>query len=312
MTVRAVSRAAGSTRAGLFRPPRGSGCARGAGVCLLLTMGATLTGCRPEDVPPVASEVLREGVDLAIEDMRTFVTREGLRRALVEADTAEFVGETEVHMRPLRITFFDTDGSELSVITANSGIYYELTEDMNAEGSIIVLDRQDDQRLETERLRYSNAEDRLYGDVPFTLWSDGDRTMIQGSSFESDPGLDSVTVISPSGRAEQRIRQAPSPDSAAVPAGGEEAGAAPDSAAAADTGAVASDTGAVASDTGAVASDTGAVASDTGAVAPGDSATLADTTSTGQPPAPPDSAVRDTVGNDTTAVRRPGGARRFR
>ncbi len=150
--------------------------------------------------------------------MRTFVTREGIRRARIEADTAEFVGETEIHLRPVTMTFFDGDGRETTRVTANFGIYYELTEDMDAQGAVVALDRVDDQRLETERLRYVSAEDRLYSETAFTMYSDGGATVMRGASFESDPGLDSVRVMSPSGQTAQPLgAQAPSRPPAAAP-----------------------------------------------------------------------------------------------
>ncbi|MCG8468096.1 MAG: LPS export ABC transporter periplasmic protein LptC [Gemmatimonadetes bacterium] len=184
------------------------------------------TACRPEDGPPVASEILREGVDMAMVNMRTFITREGIRRARVEADTAEFIGESEIHLRPATLTFYAEDGTESTHITADYGIYYELTEDMTAEGSVVAIDRVDDQRLETERLRYVSVEDRLYGDTTFTMRSDGGRTEMRGSSFQSDPGLDSVTVMTPAGQTEQPQTTTPG-DTAAMPPGDSATGATP-------------------------------------------------------------------------------------
>jgi len=162
-------------------------------------------GCAPDEEPPVAVELLPEGVDLAILKMDTFLTRDGLRRARLKADTAEFVGETEteIHVRPLELTMYDTDGTEISVITADRGIYDETTGNMEAHGSIVVIDRRDDRRLETEELRYDAERDWLYGDAAFALYSDAGLTVMRGAAFDSDPGLDSVRVRSPSGQSER-------------------------------------------------------------------------------------------------------------
>ncbi len=200
-------------RAGASGPARRAG-SLAASVLLTLSLAA----CAPDESPPVAAEVLGEGVDMAMTRMRTFVTREGVRRARLEADTAEFMNETEIHMRPVTLTFFDQDGREATVVTADFGIFYETTEDMEAHGSIVALDRRDDQRLETERLRYVASRDRLFGDVPFTFWRDGGRTVVNGSAFESDPGMDSLTVLTPSGQSEQRGPRPVPPPPAARPA----------------------------------------------------------------------------------------------
>jgi len=215
-------------------------------VLVVLIAGAAaggLTGCAPDESPPVASDVMREGVDMVILGMETHLTRSGIRRARVRADTAEFVTENELHLRPVEVTFYDTDGREASVITATSGILFELTEDMEAHGSIVVLDRRDDQRLETERLRYLSDQDRLYGDVPFTMYTDGGATVVSGASFESDPGLDSLMVVDISGQSARPVAPPPAPPSGRVSG---------------DTAPVAIDSGSVVPDTAAAVRDTAA------------------------------------------------------
>ncbi len=230
----------------------------------LLAAVAVGGGCRPDESPPVATEVLREGVDWVMIDMDTNLTREGIRRAYLRADTAEWVTEGEIHMHPVELTFFDVDGREASVITADFGIFYENTEDMEASGSIVVLDRTEDRRLETEALRYVSAEDRLYGDRPFTLWEDGGRTELHGAAFESDPGLDSVRVRSPSGQSEQQAPAGPPPaaDTAGAPGTGRPTPTAPDTLESMTDTAGALDTAAVSADT-TVPVDTTAVPVDT-------------------------------------------------
>lgn len=193
---------------------------RRASLVSLLAGAAALAACRPEDSPPVATEVLREGVDMVMIEMDTYLTREGIRRARLRADTAEFVAEGEIHMRPVELTFYDVDGREASVITADFGTYYENSEDMDASGSIVVLDRREDRRLETEALRYVSADDRLYGDRAFTLWEDGGLTELHGAAFESDPGLDSVRVVSPSGQSERPPTPVRPPTADSTTAGG--------------------------------------------------------------------------------------------
>jgi len=256
---------------------------------LLLASALFAAGCRPDESPPVAGQALREGVDMVMYEMRTFVTREGIRHARIEADTAEFVGETEIHLRPLTMTFFAEDGSETTQVTADFGVYYELTEDMDAQGSVIALDRVDDQRLETERLRYVNADNRLYSETAFTMWSDGGRTVMRGTSFESDPGLDSVRVMTPSGRTEQPIGAsiAPAPSGAGDAAGTPPPDAPPPVSSAVSAGppTASADTSADARASG-VPPDTSVAVPDTSSIAPDTSVTAPDTSGTRPPGIP--------------------------
>ena len=155
--------------------------------------------CGSGDGPPTASEPLPEGVDTAVQGMRTFVTRDGIRRAVVEADTAEWREGNEIHLRRMTLTFFDPNGLESTEVTAEFGIFYQLSGDLDAERQVVVEDRVDGQRLDTERLEYRNLEGRLYGDTAFRLFRGVEGLTLEGTGFESDPALDSVIVLNQEG-----------------------------------------------------------------------------------------------------------------
>ncbi len=252
----------------------------GAGLLLGVLAGAT--ACSPDEAPPTAGpEVLREGVDMVIIEMDHYLTRLGVRRARLLADTAEYVSENEIHLHPVELIFFDDDGREVSVLTADFGIFDEVSEDMEATGNVVVLDRRDDRKLDTDQIRYTKEEDRLYGDSPFVMESNSGRTVTEGNSFEADPGLDNVVIEGPRGSSEPRIDTltAEPLDSGGV--------ATPDSAAA-----EALDSLAVPDST---AIDSTAVARDTAA---------RDTTSRDTTAIVPDSTARDTTVRDSTPSAR--------
>ncbi len=237
--------------------------AAGLAIALLVSVAA----CERDDAPPVAVEVLGDDVEMAMLKMDHYLTREGVRRARLRADTAEFLGDGVVRMRPIELTFFDEQGNELSVVTGDRGTYNEDTEDMEARGSVVAIDHRDDQRLETTHLRYRSEVDRLFGDEAFTLYRDNGRTILRGSRFETDPGLVSILMYDSSGQTEQ----APPPRSVTPPAA-----SVGDSATASDS------------------------------VVAGDSDVVVDPTPAAETPVAPDS-VRDTltVPEDTTGVAPP-------
>ncbi|WP_419162266.1 LPS export ABC transporter periplasmic protein LptC [Candidatus Palauibacter sp.] len=279
--------------------------------------------CRPEDAPPMADRVLPDGIDSSVIGMRTTITRDGIRRAIVESDTAQWHTENEIHLRPMKLTFYDVNGRESTEVTSEYGVFHELTGDLEADGSVVALDRVEGQRLETEQLRYVNADGRLYGPVSFRLLQ-GPGTVVEGSAFESDPTLDSVVVLNPAGESRSPIVRTPAPaaedsvavvqDSAVAP----EDTVPPDSTAAlGDTTAAPSDTTAALGDTTAAPSDTTPAPSDTTpAVVPPDSAAAPPDTLVVPPDslavpgdttvAPPDTAVvlpdSTVVPPDTTAA----------
>lgn len=175
-------------------------------VCLFMAALVSATACAPDETPPTAGpEVLREGVDMVLIDMEHYLTRQGVRRGRLLSDTAEYLSENEIHLRPVELTFFDDEGREVSLLTADFAVFNEVSEDMEATGNVVVLDRRDDGRLETEQIRYVKQEDRLYGDRQFVYESNGGRTVMRGDSFESDPGLDRIEQTRPAGSSEPRI-----------------------------------------------------------------------------------------------------------
>ncbi|MCZ0934524.1 MAG: hypothetical protein OXJ54_05010 [Gemmatimonadetes bacterium] len=175
--------------------------------------------CGSDDGPPTAGEPLPQGVDTAVRGMRTFVTRDGIRRALVEADTAEWRVGSQIHLRRMTLTFFDPSGLETTEVTALGGIFFQLTGDLEAEEQVVVEDRLDDQRLETERLVYRHVEGRLYGDTAFRLLHDTEGLTLQGTGFESDPALDSVIVLNQEGEMRPGVAFTEAVPLPAVPAG---------------------------------------------------------------------------------------------
>ncbi|MYL05654.1 MAG: LPS export ABC transporter periplasmic protein LptC [Gemmatimonadales bacterium] len=269
-----------------------------------------LLACGSGDAPPTASEPLPEGVDTAVRGMRTFVTRDGVRRAVVEADTAEWREDNEIHLRRMTLTFFDPNGLQSTEVTSAFGILHQLTGDLEAEGQVVVEDRVDDQRLETERLRYRNADGRLLGDTTFQFVDPVEGLTLDGTGFESDPALDSVVVMNQEGEMLPVASFTETIPLPAVPAGdpagaadepvaGEQAAGEPVAEVQAADEPPAADSAAAGGDPEAVPAPDTAAAADS-VPAPGDSvAALPDTTEAPRDsvPVPPDSteALPDSV-----------------
>lgn len=129
--------------------------------------------------------------------VRHILTSDGVRRAQLLADTALFVdGEALVRFRNVRVHFFGDLGEEVSILRAEEGLVNLETEDMEATGQVVVVDRDQSERLETEVIEYIADADELRSEVDFVFYR-GTNT-IRGQGFVSDPGLDTVRVTQPS------------------------------------------------------------------------------------------------------------------
>ncbi len=156
------------------------------------------SACGGDDADEVAGpELLDLGAQQVAIGVRHILTADGVRRAQLIADTALFLeGDAFVRFRGVRVYFYGDLGEEVSILRADEGLVNLQTEDMEATGSVVVVDQDQSERLETQTLSYDAAADQLRSDVDFVFYR-GSNT-IRGRGFVSDPGLDTVYVTRPS------------------------------------------------------------------------------------------------------------------
>lgn len=168
---------------------------RASRICLtLVPVVAVVLACAEEEpASTVGLELLNQGADQVMVTVHHFMTREGVRRGALRADTAYMMDdEATVELRNIHLVFYDETGAEESVLTAEEGSYHMQSGDMSASGRVEVVQSDGSQRLETEQLAYDAAADRLRGDQPF-VFTQGTR-VTRGNSFESDPSLENRKV----------------------------------------------------------------------------------------------------------------------
>lgn len=182
------------------RPGRvpGRGLGARARWAALLACTVALPACAPDDSAAVAgADLLELGAEQVAIGVRHILTADGVLRAQLLADTAFFFDEESlVRFRRIRVHFFNDVGEETSVLTADEGVVELQSEDMEATGRVVVIDREQSERLETKSLEYVADADELRSEEEFVFYR-GSNT-IRGQGFVSDPGLDTVRVTRPS------------------------------------------------------------------------------------------------------------------
>lgn len=153
-------------------------------VTLLLT---ALVGCG--DNSPNPSEVLSPG-DLPAGEMvfglRHVMTKEGVRTAILEADTAfQQQNGQKYDLRGVRLQFFLETGAESGTLTSRTGEYTPADGSFVARDSAVLITRTPEGRrvLETEELFYDTRTEQVWSDSAFVLVDAG--TTSRGSSFRS-------------------------------------------------------------------------------------------------------------------------------
>jgi len=161
--------------------------------------GAALAGaCAPTGVIPAATAAFADSADMVMVDMERLVLENGIRRAVIRADTAyTYQASQLMEFRTLTVTFYDAAGVQTSVLTAAEGSYRILLENLDARGNALLV-TPDGKRLASERLRYEKTANQISTDLAFTFES---RTeYLQGNGFRSDPEMRNTVVDQPRGR----------------------------------------------------------------------------------------------------------------
>jgi len=160
-----------------------------------------VVACGGSDSSPVTGETFGAmPADKVLLDVEHFVTADGVRRAIVRADTTYvFDDSARIKLRRVRVKIFNAQGQETADLTAREGEVEIYSQAMVARGNVVLVTREGDKRIETEELHYDPRQDRIWSDVATTLTEGG--TVIHGTGFTSDSRLN-VTIHRPSGRVE--------------------------------------------------------------------------------------------------------------
>jgi LPS export ABC transporter protein LptC len=171
----------------------------GAAWRLALAAAVALAACEDPGARPTTTVQATDSADQVLEGFSHFVTKDGVRRSQVQADTAYFYENTQVtQLRKIRVTFYDLDGRESSTLTAKTGTYRWQDGSMEANGTVVVV-APDGRKLATESLKYDNGTNTISTNVHFTF--DRGAEHLEGNSFKSDPDFKNVVTDRPRGTA---------------------------------------------------------------------------------------------------------------
>lgn len=156
-----------------------------------------LAACKQNGARPTATVSAADTADQVLVGFSHYVTRNGIRSTLVEADTAFVYEPTQTtEMYHVRAVFYDDAGAIASTLTAHKAVYHVQTGSMDAAGDVVVTTPQG-RRLASERLSYDKAADRLSTDAPFTY--DNGAEHLEGTGFQADPEFNHVVTNQPRG-----------------------------------------------------------------------------------------------------------------
>lgn len=162
-----------------------------------LTVLTVLTACRNDAVRPPVTQTAADSADQILFGLMHYVTEEGVKRSLVEADTAYLYDQSQTaELKKVKVTFYDENGAVSSVLTANEGTYFQQSGGMTARGNVIGT-APDGRTLRTTELRYEPNSKKVSTDKTFTFMRNGN--LLEGDGFVSDVDFSNIVVERPRG-----------------------------------------------------------------------------------------------------------------
>jgi LPS export ABC transporter protein LptC len=159
---------------------------------------AALQACVEEGIRPGVSMTVTDSADQKIIEMSTRVFEDGMARSHVTADTAYVYQARQVmDLRNMRVTFYDEQGVQSSVLTARQGMYTMTNGSLDARGGVRV-ESTDGKLLLTEHLIYDKTTLEIRSDTLFTYTSPTER--LTGNGFKSDLDFRNVVIDQPRGQ----------------------------------------------------------------------------------------------------------------
>ena len=150
--------------------------------------------CTDSEKPPTTA-VAADSADQVLFNMVHYITIDGLRRVVLEADTAFFYQRAQTaEMIGLKVDFFTPEGVHSSTITSKEGTYNWRDQSMEARVDVVAV-TPDDRRLTTDTLRYHRDRNEISGPSAF-LFCGPDR-QLEGDAFTSDPEFRRVETTRP-------------------------------------------------------------------------------------------------------------------
>jgi len=172
-------------------------------VTLLAAMGVG-AACSDPTARPGVLATAADTADQTLIKVRHYITRDGIQKSLVEADTAYYYASSQsFELRRVHVTFYSTEGAPTSNLTAAEGTYNSMTGAMQGRGNVVVTSVDGSRTLRSEKLNYDPGKNEISTDVAYTYDQGGNH--LEGSGFTSDPNFQRMTTTNPRGRAAEGV-----------------------------------------------------------------------------------------------------------
>jgi len=174
------------------------------GITALAALASLGAACNEPAARPGTMSVAADTADQTLEHVRHYITRDGVQKSLIEADTAYYYeGSQSFELRVVKVTFFGEKGDTSSILTSKEGTYRAMTGAMEGRGNVVVVSTDGTRSLRSEKLDYDPGKNEISTDQHYTYIQGANH--LEGDGFTSDPNFQRVTTAKPRGRAGEGV-----------------------------------------------------------------------------------------------------------
>ncbi len=164
-------------------------------VSVILAASLTLAGCEDKVKPSVLSTVdSRTLPQQESWNSQIVISDSGVVRAIIHAGYFKVYASSRTTLLSdsMHVQFYDPDGTPTSLLTSREGAVDEVTNNLEARGSVVVTS-ESGTRLFTEELYWDQARELIHTPVFVRVISPKER--LQGVGLESDQGLKNYRIF---------------------------------------------------------------------------------------------------------------------
>jgi len=160
--------------------------------------------CTSPSARPGVLATAADTADQTLITVRHYITRDGVQKSLVEADTAYYYEASQTfELRVVKVTFYSDEGEPTSTLTSEEGTYNTLTGAMEGRGKVVVRSADNTRTLRSEQLNYDPGKNEISTEKFYTYDQGGNH--LEGDGFTSDPNFQRGRSANTRGRADEGI-----------------------------------------------------------------------------------------------------------
>jgi LPS export ABC transporter protein LptC len=173
---------------------------------LLLVFGILFFVSCENDIKKVSLSGIEDLPEQTLKDAELIYSDSGKVQMLLKAPVIDrYGGEENYNEFPkgIKASFYDEKGQIKSSLTANYAIHFEKMKIMEAKNNVVLVNRENNEQLNTEHLVWDEKRAIIYSDK-FVKITTKDEVLL-GEGFESDETFTKWKIISPKGSFPLRV-----------------------------------------------------------------------------------------------------------